>query len=183
MDFLVVQYADDTLIIMLACNNQVITMKCILEKYAASTRLQINFHKSSLIPIILSDERATSIAGLLGCNIADMPLTYLGLPLGTTKPSVQDLMPFVDRIERKVSATFLMMTYTGRITVANSLLTSIANFTMCSNSNQPQNPRTCGENPKTLLMEQKIRRWRKMQFISCLGHGLHPKQKWWIGGF
>jgi hypothetical protein len=60
-----------------------------------------------------------------------MPFTYLGLPLGTPKPSVQDLMPFVDRIERKGSATYLMMTYSGRVTVVDSLLTSIANFTMC----------------------------------------------------
>jgi hypothetical protein len=83
-----------------------------------------------------------------------MPFTYLGVPLGTTKPSVQDLMPLVDRIERKVSATFLMMNYSGRVTVVNSLLTSIANFTMCS----------IHINPKILEHVEKIRRhclWNK----------------------
>jgi hypothetical protein len=154
MDFPVVQYADDTLIIMPACSHQVTMMKSILEKYATSTGLQINFHKSSLIPINLSDEKAISIAGLLGCKIAAMPFTYLGLPLGTTKPTVQDLMPLVDRIERKVSATFLMMNYSVRVTVVNSLLTSIANFTMCS----------IHINPKILEHVEKIRRhclWNK----------------------
>ena len=61
-----------------------------------------------------------------------MPFTYLGLPLGTTKPSVLDLMPLVDRIERKMTANFMMLTYSGRVTVINSLLSSIAMFTMCS---------------------------------------------------
>jgi hypothetical protein len=61
-----------------------------------------------------------------------MPFTYLGLPLGTTKPIVQDLMPLVDRIERRVSATFMLMSYSGKVLLINSLLTSIATFTMCS---------------------------------------------------
>jgi hypothetical protein len=139
MDFPVVQYANDTLIIMKACNAQVLAMKDILQKYADSTGLHINFHKSSIIPINLSTQQATLFAGLLGCNIAAIPFTYLGLPLGKTKPSVQDLMPLVDIIERRVSTTFLMMSYSGRVTVINSLLTSIANFTMCSVHINPKN--------------------------------------------
>jgi hypothetical protein len=171
-----VNYADDTVIIMKACPTQVLTMKEILQKYADSTGLHINFHKSSLIPINLSTQ-----PGLLGCNIATMPFTYLGLPLGTTKPTVQDPMPLVDRIERRVSATFLMMSYSGRVTVVNSLLTSIANFTMCSNQ----------INPKILEHVDKIRRhclWnKKMEDGENVIH-LQPgiwfvsqRKKRWIG--
>jgi hypothetical protein len=49
-----------------------------------------------------------------------------------TKPTVQDLMPLVDRIERRVSATFMLMSYSGRVSLINSLLTSITTFSMCS---------------------------------------------------
>jgi hypothetical protein len=76
----------------------------------------------------------------LGCNIASMPFTYLGLPLGTTKPTIYDLMPLVDRIERRVSATFMMMSYSGRVTLVNSLISSIATFAMCSIQLNPKNP-------------------------------------------
>jgi hypothetical protein len=107
-------------------------MKHILELYAQSTGLKINFHKSSMVPINLASERAQIFADLLGCKIASLPFTYLGLPLGTTKPTVQDLMPLVDRIERRVSANFMLMSYSGKVTLVNSLLTSIATFTMCS---------------------------------------------------
>ena len=41
-------------------------------------------------------------------------------------------LPLVDRIERAMSANFMMMVYSGRITVINSLLTSIATYTMCA---------------------------------------------------
>jgi hypothetical protein len=95
MDYPVVQYADDTLVIMPADISQILTMKKILQDYADSTGLKINFHKSSMIPINIPAQSAQSIASLLGCSIASMPFTYLGLPLGTTKPTVQDLMPWL----------------------------------------------------------------------------------------
>jgi hypothetical protein len=98
-----VQYADDTLIIMPACPIQVAVMEDILDNYALPTGLKINFHKSSLIPINLNNNSALDMAGLQGCNIASMPFTYMGLPLGTTKPNIYDLMPLVDSIERRVS--------------------------------------------------------------------------------
>jgi hypothetical protein len=84
--FPIVQYADDTHIIMQACTSQITVMKDILNKYALSTGLQINFHKSSQIPMNISNNISQSIAGLLGCTIVSMPFTYLGFPVGTTKP-------------------------------------------------------------------------------------------------
>jgi hypothetical protein len=84
MDYPVVQYADDTLVIMPADISQVLIMKKNLQDYEDSTGLKINFHKSSMIPINIPAQSAQSIASLLGCSIASMPFTYLGLPLGTT---------------------------------------------------------------------------------------------------
>jgi hypothetical protein len=98
-----------------------------------------NFHKSSVVPINISATIASDIADSLGCKIAFMPFIYLGLPLGSTKPSVQVLMPLVDRIERRVSATFMLMSYSGKVSLINSLLTSIATFTMCSIQLHPKN--------------------------------------------
>jgi hypothetical protein len=63
-------------------------------------------------------------------------------------------MPLMDHIERRVSATFLIMSYSGRVTMVNSLLSSIATFTMCS----------IQLNPKILEHVEKIRRhclWNK----------------------
>jgi hypothetical protein len=101
MDYPVIQYANDTLIIMPVCTQEVSVMKDILDKYAASTGLHINYIKSVLIPIKLTHDNAVLMAQRFGCSIGQMPFTYLGLPLGATRPTVMDLMPLVDRIERK----------------------------------------------------------------------------------
>lgn len=50
-DYPVIQYGDDTIIILPACPDQARTIKDILSGYAASIGLKINFHKSTLIPI------------------------------------------------------------------------------------------------------------------------------------
>ena len=65
----VIQYADDTIIVMPACQEQGIRMKQILTDYAASIGLKINFHKSTMIPI---NTPTTS---------AKPSRTYLGVPL------------------------------------------------------------------------------------------------------
>jgi hypothetical protein len=65
-------------------------MKDILEKYAQSTGLKINFHKFYMIPINLGEDTIKDITQFLGCKIASMSFTYLGLPLVTTKPTFQD---------------------------------------------------------------------------------------------
>jgi hypothetical protein len=86
-------------------------LKEILEEYRAFTGLEVNFHKSSLVPINLSEEEANNIAISLGCQTAPMMFTYLGLPMGTTKPTIRELCPLTDRVERRLttSASFFIL--------------------------------------------------------------------------
>lgn len=44
-DFPIVQYADDTLLIMEACPKQLFVLKALLNTFADSTRLRVNYHK------------------------------------------------------------------------------------------------------------------------------------------
>ena len=83
MDYPIVQYADDTILLMPACPQQAMIIEDILTKYAQSIGLKINFHKSTLIPINLEADLAAQLAAIFECTIGSMPFTYLGLPLGT----------------------------------------------------------------------------------------------------
>jgi hypothetical protein len=47
----ILQYADDTLLIMLADAVQLNRLKDILRLFSASTGLQVNFHKTTIVPI------------------------------------------------------------------------------------------------------------------------------------
>ena len=87
MDFPIVQYAYDTLLLFQADANQLVYLKALLHTFAASTGLHVNYSKSSMIPINMSEERTRHLAATFGCSIGSMPFTYLGLPMGT-----EDLM-------------------------------------------------------------------------------------------
>jgi hypothetical protein len=89
-EYPIIQYADDTIIVLPADMEQLVAFKRILDQYAAFTGLKINYHKSSMIPINLSEEEASVLAEGFNCQLGSMPFTYLGLPMGTTKPSIKD---------------------------------------------------------------------------------------------
>lgn len=131
-DFPIVQYADDTLLIMQAEARQLFCLKAILNSFAASTGLAVNFNKSLLVPINVSNEKMQILAGTLGCQIGSMPFTYLGLPLGTTKPRIEDFAPLLDRVERKLTACSTLLSYSDRVEYINTVLTPTVNYAMCT---------------------------------------------------
>jgi hypothetical protein len=72
------------------------------------------------------------LANILGCTIGTLPFTYLGLPMGTTKPHMEDLTPLTDRVERKLCACANWLSYTGRLEMINTAITPILTYAMCS---------------------------------------------------
>ena len=50
-DYPVIQYADDTLIILPADRVQLLALKDMLQVFSQSTGLDVNYHKSFIIPI------------------------------------------------------------------------------------------------------------------------------------
>jgi hypothetical protein len=85
----------------------------------------VNFHKTTLVPINIDNEKANELADIFGCKVESLPFTYMGLPLGTTRPSVSDLMPTVSRIDKNLSGISSMMSYTGKLTPLNSVIQSL----------------------------------------------------------
>lgn len=94
-DFPIVQYADDTLLIMEACPNQLLVLKEILKSFASSTSLKVNYNKSMMVPLNVTDERLDVLTTLFGCQKGSLPFTYLGLPLATTKLKIEDVLPLI----------------------------------------------------------------------------------------
>lgn len=118
--FPVLQYADDTLLI-----------KSILASFSVFSGLQINFHKSTLVPISVDDGTASEIARLLGCPVSSFPCTYLGLPLSVNKITHGMLLPVIHKVDKRLSgwlATFL--SWGGRLTLVNSVLVGIPSYLM-----------------------------------------------------
>jgi hypothetical protein len=91
----------------------------------------VNFSKSFIVPINIDEEKMQILAGILGCQIGSMPFTYLGLPLGTTKPTIQEFMPMLSRIERRLMGITPFTSYAGRLTLNNSVLSALSTYFMC----------------------------------------------------
>jgi hypothetical protein len=131
-DFPIIQYADDTIIVLPADPVQLSVFKDILDQYAAFTGLKVNFEKSSMFPINISQEEANDLAQIFNCQLGAMPFTFLGLPMGTTKPSIRDLSPLKDRVERRLSAITSFLSYGDRLVLVNSVLSSLPTYFMLS---------------------------------------------------
>jgi hypothetical protein len=91
--FPIIQYADDTILVMRASQRELLCLKALLETFAQSTRLRVNYAKSCLVPLNMSPRKADLLAGVMGCNIQGMSFTYLDLPMGSTKPKVEHFAP------------------------------------------------------------------------------------------
>ena len=85
-----------------------------------------------MISTNVSQEKMVHLASTFGCEIGTMPFTYLGLPMGTTKPRVDDFAPIMDRVERRLSACSTWLSCSGRLEMLNLAITPITTYAMCT---------------------------------------------------
>lgn len=132
LDFPVVQYADDIIIFMRAQQRELFVLKALLQSFSLSTGLKVNYSKSCLLPINITQDKVDQLAGVFGCQCGTYPFTYLGLAMETTKPRVEDHTPLVSRIERRISAAATWLTMAGRATYIDCAISSIPIYHMCT---------------------------------------------------
>lgn len=58
--------------------------------FSVYTSLRVNYSKSVMVSINVDAQKTLHLANILGCAVGSFPFTYLGLPLGTSKPKVDD---------------------------------------------------------------------------------------------
>ena len=74
-------FADDTLILCKACLDHLVHFRGIFLLLEAASGLKVNLAKSVLI-LVGNVQQVDSLASILGCEVATLPVEYLGLPLG-----------------------------------------------------------------------------------------------------
>ena len=130
-DFPILQYADETLIFMQGGARQLLFLKAILNSFAESTGLKVNYAKSIMVPINVSEQRLNLLAKTFGCSIGTLPFTYLGLPLSLTK-LVADFWPLVSKCERRLSVVSSFLSQAGRLQMKNVVISALPTYTMCT---------------------------------------------------
>jgi hypothetical protein len=129
----VLQYADDTLLLVRGELHDVQALKITLDLFAQATGLRINFTKSTAVPIFMEETEIRSCVSTLGCRQEGFPQTYLGLPLSNNKLRLSAFTPQIAKADKYLSgwqASFL--NHMGRATLVNSVLDCQLVYAMCA---------------------------------------------------
>jgi len=110
-----------------------------------------------------------------------MPFTYLGLPLGTSRPTIQDLMPLVSKIERNLSSTLSLMSYAGKLTWLNTSVTSLLIYAMCTLKFPPKLIETLDRIRRRCLWVKKTDQGEKCNSLAAWDMVYKPKNKGGLG--
>src|SRR5688572_26018019 len=49
------------------------------------------------------------------CQVGSLPFTYLGLTLGTTKPNIEEFLPLIKKVERRLGGISNMLFHGGKL--------------------------------------------------------------------
>ena len=95
-------FADDILIFSDANLDHIFHIRLLFTWFEAILGLRINLCKSEMVPVgqVLDLER---LADILGCKTAQLPMNYLGLPLGAKFKSKSIWDPILEKMERKLA--------------------------------------------------------------------------------
>lgn len=119
-------YAVDVVLFCHPSPSDIAAIKAILELFGRSSGLLVNYHKNSATLLNCEPEHAALITGNLGCTLADLPPTYLGILLTIRRPTSTQLQPLVDTIAGMLPCwKSKLMNKSGRLALVKSVLCAI----------------------------------------------------------
>jgi len=110
-----------------------VALKRILDAFSQATGLVTNFHKSTFVPMHISDDTAAEMASVLGCSISTFPQTYLGLPLSCDKLRLSAFDPYICKADRYLAGwQAALLNPMGRTVLINTVLGGQLSYVMCA---------------------------------------------------
>jgi len=120
------QSADDTLIIGEKSWLNVRTMRLVLLLFEKVSGLKVNFHKSMLTGVNVSDSWLSEAALVMSCRRGSISFVYLELPIGGDPRKLSFWKPVVDRIVSRLSSwSNKFLSFGGRLVLLKSVMSSI----------------------------------------------------------
>jgi hypothetical protein len=98
----ILQYADDTILLIQDDMEQIIHLKLILYMFKAMSSLKINFLKSEFMMVMHDDEKKLMYANIFGCQLGDWPIKYLRVPVCGSRLRVADMTCLSDKMKKKL---------------------------------------------------------------------------------
>ncbi|KAJ1278509.1 hypothetical protein BS78_04G085000 [Paspalum vaginatum] len=129
----ILQYADDTLLIIPAVQEEVQALKNLLDLFSAATGLRINFQKSTMVPMNVTMEHAQGLQGVMGCKLESFPQVYLGLPLSNVKLNLSTFSAVISKVDKRLAGwQGKLLNAKGRSVLVNSVLDGTVTYSMAA---------------------------------------------------
>ncbi|GAU16213.1 hypothetical protein TSUD_298450 [Trifolium subterraneum] len=97
------QFADHTLLLGVKSWANIRALRDVLVLFELMSGLKVNFHKSMLVGVNISDSWLSEAASVLRCRVGKVPFLYLGLPIGGDPSRLGFWEPVVARIKQRLS--------------------------------------------------------------------------------
>jgi hypothetical protein len=114
------QFADNTLLLGVKSWANVRAMRAVLLLFEAMSGLKVNFHKSMLVGVNISESWLAKAASILNCRVGHVPFMYLGLYIGGNPSRLAFWDPVMHSIKSRLSAwKSRFLSFGGRLTLLN----------------------------------------------------------------
>ncbi|GKV24665.1 hypothetical protein SLEP1_g34249 [Rubroshorea leprosula] len=125
------QFVHDTIFFGEATEDNIGVIKSIMRTFELVSGLKINLAKSQLMSIGVEDDWGSKMAYRLWCKEGELPFKYLGIPIGEKHKRLVVWQPLLDSVKKKLtSGKGRYLSLRGRITLINSVLSSLPMFVM-----------------------------------------------------
>lgn len=125
----ILQYADDTMILMDNDLEKAKDMKLLLSAFEQLSSLKINFHKSEMFRYGDAKEHEGEFSQIFGCEMGSYPFKYLGISMHHCKLRNYEWTEIEERFQKKLSCwKGKMLSIGGRLVLINSVLSNLSMF-------------------------------------------------------
>ncbi|KAK3199073.1 hypothetical protein Dsin_022488 [Dipteronia sinensis] len=125
------QFADDTMLFLKPKVESLISVKRILRCFELVSGLKINFHKSNVVRVCKKSSMERPWVPILRCKASNLPVSYLGLPLGSRPGSKIFWRSILDKMEKKLAPwKCKFSSKSRRLTLIKAVIASIPTYFM-----------------------------------------------------
>jgi len=123
------QFADDTIFFYEPSYHNVLVVKAILRSFEVVSELRVNFHKSVVGSVGISQLDVLVFSKCLNCRQMDFPFKYLGMTIGGNPRRIEFRRPIVDKIKSRLSRwRGKMLSLAGQICLIKSVISALPLF-------------------------------------------------------
>lgn len=106
-------------------------VKFILYCFEWMTGLRINYHKSEVFTIGMTEGEQQGVANILNCNTGSLPMIYLGIPVSDNHLGISHMKKVPEKLRNRLQPwKGKNLTSGGRLILSNSSLSSLPIYIM-----------------------------------------------------